>query len=62
MGFDRLVLWQNLEGVWDISVYVWRMAVCGKVMDILDHGTAGKKGNCWADVSFLKCFEGSVVP
>lgn len=39
----ELVLWQGLEGVWDISVYVQRMAVCGKVMDILDHGPAGKK-------------------
>lgn len=42
-GFDTLVLWQDLEGVWDISVYVWHMAMCGKVMDFLDHGTAGKK-------------------
>lgn len=42
-GFDTLVLWQVLEGVWDLSVSVWCMAMCGKVMDILDHGTAGKK-------------------
>lgn len=38
------------------------MAVREKVIDFLDHGTAGKRDNCWADVSSLKWLEGSVGP